>query len=525
MDSGRVDVVVVYKVDRLSRSLADFARLMQTFDQRSVSFVSVTQQFNTTTSMGRLTLNMLLSFAQFEREVTGERIRDKIAATKRRGVWVCGQPPLGYRLPHENDPGFTPGDRVLRVIEPEAELVRAIFRGYLELGSPVRVAAKLNAEGQTTRRWVSSRGVEHGGRPLNAAFIHRVLTNPVYTSMITHTRGRHIPGSPKQTECHPGLHEPIIDPATWDRVHARMRTVERAARQSWTHTHLLKGKLRTFEGHAMSPGSVQRPVSKRAETRRALGPEARRVVRYYVSQKAVKQGYKTCPIRTVNAARLDGLIRGVVLGHLRSGHHAELDAWAPEARDRWVREVIHRVVVAPDRVGIELLPDRIAACVEAAREAPHAPATRADGEPAPIPACPFTPELDDRGPRPVLTLRVQIRRHDGRRELRSPEGHDLRTVLAPDARPRPLTRLVRAIGRAYAWRRELLEPGATIDGVAQRAGVSPSRLHALLPLTQLSPAILRAVFKGTIRPGTTLTELLHTAQQLDWSHQDRALSV
>ena len=121
---GRVDVVVVYKVDRLSRSLADFAQLMQTFDEHNVSFVSVTQQFNTTTSMGRLTLNMLLSFAQFEREVAGERIRDKIAATKRKGVWVCGQPPLGYRLPREGEPDFVLNDRTLRVIEPEAELIR-----------------------------------------------------------------------------------------------------------------------------------------------------------------------------------------------------------------------------------------------------------------------------------------------------------------------------------------------------------------------------------------------------------------
>ncbi|TVQ61271.1 MAG: recombinase family protein [Phycisphaerales bacterium] len=533
----RVDVVVVYKVDRLSRSLADFARLMQTFDERGVSFVSVTQQFNTTTSMGRLTLNMLLSFAQFEREVTGERIRDKIAATKRKGVWVCGQPPLGYRLPREGDPGFSTGDRVLRVIEPEAELVRAIFRGYLERASPVELAARLNAEGRTTKKWTSSRGVTHGGRPLNAAFIHRVLTNPVYIGKIAHTRGRNIRGVPKQTEVHEGRHEPIIDRATWDRVHAEMRTAERASRRVWTHTHLLKGKLRTLEGHAMSPGSVQRPVSKRADVCRALGEDARRIVRYYVSQKAVKQGYKTCPIKSISAAQIDELVRAVVLGHLHREHSADLHSQEPQARDRWVREVIHRVVIAPDQISIELARDRIAACIEAVRETASGsspspspssssnPSTRARGATAQVPVCPFTPELDDRGPRLVLTLRVQIKRHDGRRVLLSPDGHDLLTMLAPDGRPMPQDHLVRAIGLAYAWRRDLLEPGATIDAVAQRAGVAPSRLHAMLPLTQLSPAVLRAVFTGTLSSSTTLADLQRTARDLEWSRQAQALGV
>jgi len=272
ISQGRLDVVVVYKVDRLSRSLADFARLMQAFDAHRVSFVSVTQQFSTTTSMGRLTLNMLLSFAQFEREVTGERIRDKIAATKRRGVWVCGVPPMGYRLPAEGDPGFARGadgraaDRVLQIVEPEAGLVRAVYAGYLELGSLVELARTLNGRGHTTKRWVSARGAGHGGRPLTAPFLHRVLTNPVYTGHITHVPGRNKPGpgGPAEVQVFRGRHEPIIDRATWDAVRHRMVSAERQDRQRWTHTHLLKGRLRTFEGHAMSPTTVQRPAGGRA---------------------------------------------------------------------------------------------------------------------------------------------------------------------------------------------------------------------------------------------------------------------
>jgi site-specific DNA recombinase len=527
---GRVHVVVVYKVDRLSRSLADFARLMQTFDEHNVSFVSVTQQFNTTTSMGRLTLNMLLSFAQFEREVAGERIRDKIAATKRKGVWVCGQPPLGYRLLREGDPDSVPGERTLRVIEPEADLVREIFNGYLELGSLVDLAAKLNAEGRTTKRWTSSRGKTHGGRPLTAAFLYRVLTNPIYIGKIAHTRGRNNKSVSKQTEVHQGHHEPIIDQATWDSVHAKMGTIERESRHKWTHTHLLKGKIRTFEGHAMSPGSVQRPVSKHDDVRNDRGTNARRIVRYYVSQKAVKHGFKSCPIKTINAAHIDDLVRGLVLDHLKTHHHADLRDQQPEARDRLIREVVHRVVVAPDRITVELAHERIAACADAARETARVrsarplAATELNAANS-APTCPFTPEIEDRGQHLLLTLRIQIKRHDGRRVLLSPDGHDLLTTITPDGRPVARDHLVRAVGLAFSWQRELRRGDRTIESVAQRAGVSAGRVHSILTLTQLSPTILRSVLTGALGASVTLADLLRAAQQLDWSRQAQALGA
>lgn len=243
--AGRVDIVVVYKVDRLSRSLADFARLMQLFEDRGVSFVSVTQQFSTTTSMGRLTLNMLLSFAQFEREVAGERIRDKIAATRRRGVWVCGRPPTGYRLPPQGDP-----DRSLRVHDEEAGLIRRVFERYIELGSPLAVAQELNSAGFTTPLWTSARGIRRGGKPFTAKDIHRLLTNPVYIGKIAHTRDG-------MTELYDALHQPIVEQSVWEKAHAKISKAERDQQRRWTHTHLLKGKLRTAEGHTMSPGSVQ----------------------------------------------------------------------------------------------------------------------------------------------------------------------------------------------------------------------------------------------------------------------------
>ncbi|HEX4613756.1 MAG TPA: recombinase family protein, partial [Urbifossiella sp.] len=178
IEAGRVDCVVVYKVDRLSRSLLDFAQLMRRFEDRGVSFVSVTQQFNTATSMGRLVLHVLLSFAQFERELVGERTRDKIAATRRKGKWGGGRPVLGFDR--------EPGGRRLVVNEPEADRVRAIFDLYLGQGSLLPVVKELAARGWVTKRWASKAGVETGGRGFTRTSLYQLLTNPLYAGRVRH---------------------------------------------------------------------------------------------------------------------------------------------------------------------------------------------------------------------------------------------------------------------------------------------------------------------------------------------------
>ena len=176
VEARRIDVIVVYKVDRLTRSLADFAKLVELFDKHEVSFVSVTQSFNTTTSMGRLTLNVLLSFAQFEREVTGERIRDKIAASKRKGMWMGGVVPLGYRVE----------DRALHIVEDHAEIVRSLFRRYLEAGSVVRLKQQLDPEGFRLPVRIDGAGRSTGGGPISRGHIYKILSNPIYVGRIAH---------------------------------------------------------------------------------------------------------------------------------------------------------------------------------------------------------------------------------------------------------------------------------------------------------------------------------------------------
>ena len=270
IEDGLVDVVVVYKIDRLSRSLADFAKLVEVFDRNGVTFVSVTQSFNTTTSMGRLTLNILLSFAQFEREVTAERIRDKVAASRRKGMWMGGVPPFGYRV--EN--------RKLLVDEETAAHVRWIFARFIEIGSGTLLARETAERGIRTQR----------GNLIDKKYIYRLLNNRAYIGEAVH-----------KGESYPGEHDAIIDRDTWDKVHAIL-TVSPRKRAMHTRADtpaLLKGLLYGPDGAAFSPSHSR----KRG-----------RLYRYYVSQTVLKHGAGTCPVSRVPA----GEIEAAVIEQIRS---------------------------------------------------------------------------------------------------------------------------------------------------------------------------------------------------------------
>src|SRR5262244_2468599 len=232
--AGRVDTVVVYKIDRLTRSLTDFAKIVEILDARSASFVSVTQQFNTTTSLGRLTLNILLSFAQFEREVIGERIRDKIAASKKKGMWMGGVPPLGYRVQ----------DRKLVIVDGEAEIVRTIFRRYAELGSVRLLKEELEARGIKSKSWTSALGRLIGGKAFSRGALYLMLQNRLYRGEVVH-----------KGHSHPGEHAPIIDPRLWEAVQTQLagNTVERNSAIRIRQPSLLAGLLFDGDGNRITP--------------------------------------------------------------------------------------------------------------------------------------------------------------------------------------------------------------------------------------------------------------------------------
>lgn len=264
IDDGLVDVVLVYKIDRLSRSLMDFARLVEVFDRNGVTFVSVTQSFNTTTSMGRLTLNILLSFAQFEREVTAERIRDKVRASRMKGMWMGGVPPLGYRV--EN--------RKLVLDEEAAAHVRWVFDRFFEVGSGTVVAREASSRGMQTRQ----------GKPIDKKCIYRTLNNRAYIGEAVH-----------KGASYPGEHEAIIDRDTWDRVHAILQESprKRAARTRADTPALLKGLLYGPDGAAFSPTHTRK---------------GGRLYRYYVSQTVLKHGAGSCPVGRVPAGEIEAAV-------------------------------------------------------------------------------------------------------------------------------------------------------------------------------------------------------------------------
>jgi DNA invertase Pin-like site-specific DNA recombinase len=344
IEAGRVDIVVVYKIDRLSRSLMDFAKLVEVFDRNNVTFVSVTQSFNTTTSMGRLTLNILLSFAQFEREVIGERIRDKFAASRRKGMWMGGYPPLGYDVK----------DRKLVVNEMEAATVRMIFERYVLVGSATILARSLAAEGILTKR----------SRPVDRGYLYILLNNRTYIGEVTH-----------KGNSYPGEHRAIIESPLWNKVHAILKESprQRAANTRRQTPAPLKGLLFGPNGRALTP----------AHTRKGS-----KLYRYYVSTGVIKRGPEACVVRRVPAAEVEAAVIDQVRACLRTPdiivqtwkqarHHdariteaevrdalVEFDAlWNelfPAEQTRIVQLLVERVDVNPDGLTIRLRADGLA---------------------------------------------------------------------------------------------------------------------------------------------------------------------
>ena len=270
IDDGLIDVVVVYKIDRLSRSLMDFSKLVEIFDRNGVTFVSVTQSFNTTTSMGRLTLNILLSFAQFEREVIGERIRDKVAASRKRGIWMGGYVPLGYDVQ----------GRKLIVNDAEAASVRRIFERFVELGSATVLARELRRDGFRNKQ----------GTLIDKGYLYRLLNNRVYRGEAVH-----------KGKAYPGEHNAIIDDDLWDRAHAILQESPRKrANNSRSRTSaLLKGLIFSDTGAAMTPTSTKKGA---------------KLYRYYVSMDVIRNretGEETTPMRLAAGMVEDAVVTEV----------------------------------------------------------------------------------------------------------------------------------------------------------------------------------------------------------------------
>jgi site-specific DNA recombinase len=321
VEAGRIGIVVVYKIDRLSRSMLDFLKLVESFERHGVTFVSVTQSFNTQSAMGRMTLNMLVTFAQFEREVIGERIRDKVAASRRKGMWMGGWTPFGYEV----------RDRKLIIHEADAERVRSIFRRFVQLKSATLLARELVAAGATNRY----------GHLLDKGVLYRLLNNRVYIGDAVH----------KGTS-YPGEHEAIVDRELWDKAHAVLKESprKRAAKTRAQTPALLKGLLFGPDGAAMSPTHTRKKG---------------RLYRYYISQSVMKRGTKACPIRQVPAAETERIVIDQIRSLLQTPE-VIVQTWRAARRtDKDVAESdIHAALLAFEPLWNELFPAEQARIVE-----------------------------------------------------------------------------------------------------------------------------------------------------------------
>lgn len=286
IEAGKVDVVVIYKIDRLTRSLADFSKMVEVFERQGVSFVSVTQQFNTTTSMGRLMLNVLLSFAQFEREVTGERIRDKIAASKRKGMWMGGVPPLGYDV--EN--------RRLVPNPQEAKLIRHIFTRFVELGSSTNLVKELKLDGVTSKAWTTQDGKVREGKPIDKGLVYKLLGNRTYLGELRH-----------KEQWYQAEHLAIVDQPVWDSVHAILATNGRSRANATRATtpFLLKGIVFGHDGRALTPWhSTKKTTGKR--------------YRYYLPMRDLKEHAGASGLPRMPAAELESAVLDQLRNILRA---------------------------------------------------------------------------------------------------------------------------------------------------------------------------------------------------------------
>ena len=484
IEAGRVDMVVVYKIDRLTRSLADFAKLVERLEARDCSFVSVTQAFNTSSSMGRLTLNVLLSFAQFEREVTAERIRDKIAASKKKGLWMGGLAPLGY------DPHPDPNRRELVVNAAKAETVNQLFTLYLEHGCLNATANAAEEAGLRSKHRVFDNGRTQGGTVFSRGQIHRILTNPVYRGLIRH-----------KDKTWPGTHPAIIEDDLWDKVQDRLQAASarrRGTRNAGSVSHgisraaPLLGKFRDERGEPLTPTHTQR--------------HGRRL-RYYVSNSLVT-GKRNPKGWRLPAPPFEHAIAAAIADHLeasaachrilqtaRIGEAGEIAtrvaAFVGEIRRHGaaaVATIISAGEVATGRLRIELDQGCLAMTLD-------------------LPAGDLYPDI----------LAIEAPFTCRRR------GVEVK-IVAGERRPMPDQAMIRALRNAHRWA-DMLKSGAALKAIAVREGFSESYVGRIIALATLSPKIQDAIVTGSQPLELNLETFVRARVPLDWADQERLFGL
>src|ERR1035437_6517712 len=483
INQGLIDVAVVYKVDRLTRSLTDFAKMVEVFDARGVSFVAVTQQFNTTTSMGRLTLNVLLSFAQFEREVTGERIRDKIAASKQKGMWMGGLVPLGYDVI----------DRRLEVNQSEAQTVLEIFRRYLELGSVRLLMEDLNHRGIRSKVRVAKNGRQSGGNSFFRGALYSLLSNPIYVGEIQHKGVRH-----------PGLHQPIVDREICDATQLllRSRAVRSSPRATKSAPSPLTGKLFDESGQSLTPSHAVK---------------GERRYRYYVSRSLINgtadsagRGWR------LPAPEIERTVAASA-GQILSDRTAIAAAQAIGLADNRLPSLFQAAAAWRERLQSEVeagaalnaLVDRVDLTDTGIRVSLKAP----------IPETVTRPAANAHELIITRFFPMTIRRR----------GVEMRLVIEGNRAhaPRADSALLKAVARARQWSEDLLTGRAqSVAEIAKREGVADRYVRRLTRLAFPASEIVEAIVAGNQPPELTAEALAERIElPLLWTAQEQAVGI
>jgi site-specific DNA recombinase len=498
--AGKVDVVVVYKVDRLTRSLADFAKMVEVFDAQGVSFVSVTQAFNTTTSMGRLTLNVLLSFAQFEREVTGERIRDKIAASKKKGMWMGGQPALGYDVK----------ERKLVVNEAEAATVRYVFRRYLELGAVRALRDDLAATGVVSKRRRAADGSPYGGQKFSRGALYLMLKNRIYRRKIVH-----------KDKAFPGEHAAIVDEELWQRVQNRLEDnrAERRDGDKALEPSLLTGIVFDTSSEPMTPTHAVKKGTR---------------YRYYISRRLIiGPASNSSRGQRVPASNLEALVIGrlralfadpvEVLNAIANGERdapmqkrlrdaaaalfARWEHLPTEAVHDLARSILVRAQVHADRIDLDIGSARLVSWLlsqgvdEGIDEGNRTSSANADG-------CEETLIR--------LTIRASLKR----------TGKEMKFIVEGVTNSAPAdTTLIRLLVRGRKIAKQMFELNCLpLDAVAREEEITASYATRVVRLAFLAPDIVSAILAGKQPAGLTANKLMaDTRLPLDWRDQRAAL--
>jgi site-specific DNA recombinase len=461
LKQGLVDVVVVYKVDRLTRSLADFAKIVEILDGHGASFVSITQQFNTTSSMGRLTLNVLLSFAQFEREVTGERIRDKISASKHKGMWMGGNLPLGYDVQN----------RQLVINEAEAETVRYIFRRYAELGTVSALQADLKQRGIVSKVWTSTVGNVRGGVSYSRGALYYLLRNQIYLGRIAH-----------KNESYDGRHLPIIDQTWWDQVQSCL-SANRSGQgrvRSMSSQSPLAGLLHDDPGNLMSPSHTKKSNGRR--------------YRYYVSQALLQNDRaRAGTVSRIPAEAIERLVDTEIRRLWSATDDLSGSSSNPAEVRLLPRDFVERVILYKDKVEIVMSEEGLKKL--ARHDSPATSATR-----------PRQPKKFS------ASMRLARRGRSGR--LESSDGKVDDQVGRPDAA------VVKAISRAHDWLGRF-ERGevASYHELARAEGFTPGYIRSVMQLAFLAPPLVEAFLDGRRRLRGGVVELLDGRLPLSWQQQ------